>query len=184
MSKTITFPGDQIATIEEFEAGLNTFDDGDKVRSTIIGTKSVDRRERIANVTSNKTVPVPEAGDTIVGVVAAVMSSMIAITVKYINGRPISSGVECVCSTRNFRRKCIALVNDVMILKIISKINGATHATFSEPHLGVLYTRCRKCGDQVTRYRDAIKCIECRWIDERKLSSNFESTDFARLSKR
>lgn len=183
MSDAFTFPGDQIATIEEYEAGPNTFDDGDKVRSAVLGTKVVDKKGRIASVSRNTQIPVPEAGDTIVGVVAAVMSSMIAVTIKYINGRPIHSEVECVCSIRNFRRKCIALVNDVMVLKIVRRINGATHATFSEPHLGVIYTLCRKCGDKVIRHRDVVKCRTCGWIDERKLSSDFDNSDFAKLSK-
>jgi exosome complex component CSL4 len=29
--------------------------------------------------------------------------------------------------------------------------------------------------------RDAIKCTECAWIDERKLSTNFGKNDFFNL---
>ncbi len=36
MSEPMTFPGDQIASIEEYESGDNTFDDGDKVRSLVV----------------------------------------------------------------------------------------------------------------------------------------------------
>jgi len=42
----------------------------------------------------------------------------------------------------------------------------------------VLFTKCKKCGGNVVAMRDAIKCIECAWIDERKLSTNFGNSDF------
>ena len=36
MSEAVTFPGDAIASIEEYEAGYNTFDDGDMVRASAV----------------------------------------------------------------------------------------------------------------------------------------------------
>jgi len=39
MSDNSVFPGDKIASIEEYEAGHNTFDDGDMVRSSTMGEK-------------------------------------------------------------------------------------------------------------------------------------------------
>src|SRR3989344_5032234 len=144
MSEIAALPGDKIASIEEYEAGYNTFDDGDMVR-------------------------------------AAVMSSMIAVSIDYINGKPTTSKVECVCSTRNLRKKNVALVNDIVTLKILNHLNGTIHATIEEPHLGVLFTKCRKCGGKVVQMRDAIKCTECAWIDERKLSANYGNTDFVKL---
>ena len=45
MSDSVTiFPGDKIASIEEYEAGYNTFDDGDMVRSTV-GRKVIDKKQ-------------------------------------------------------------------------------------------------------------------------------------------
>lgn len=181
MSENIVFPGDQIASIEEFEAGYNTFDDGDMVRAATIGKKDMDKATRIANIIHPKNISIPREGDVVIGTVAAVMSSMIAVSIDYINGKPTISKVECVCSTRNIRKKNIALVNDIVTLKIISHLNGTIHATIDEPHLGILFTKCRKCGGKVVPMRDAIKCTECSWIDERKLSSNFGKSDFVNL---
>ena len=42
MSDNSVFPGDKIASIEEYEAGHNTFDDGDMVRSSTMGEKNMD----------------------------------------------------------------------------------------------------------------------------------------------
>ena len=181
MSETATFPGDKIASIEEYEAGQNTFDDGDMVRASTVGEKILDKTTRIASIKHPRLLSIPRIGDTVIGSVVAVMSSMIAVSIDYINGKPTTSKVECVCSTRNIRKKNIALANDIVTLKIKNHLNGTIHATIDESHLGVLFTKCRKCGGKVVPMRDAIKCTECSWIDERKLSSNFNNSDFIRL---
>ncbi len=167
-------PGDRIAYIEEYVPGRNTFDDGDAVRAAVVGSPVIDREQRTASIRDPKGLTVPDAGDTIVGTVAAVMSTMFAVAIKFINGRPITSGVECICSTRSMRRNAVvALPNDVVVLKIASHLNGAIHAKMDEPELGILFTKCRKCGLRVITSRDGVKCVECGWFDERKLSSAF-----------
>ncbi len=181
MSENTTFPGDKIASIEEYEAGHNTFDDGDMVIAATVGEKDLNKTTRIASIKHPKLLSIPKVGDIVIGTVAAVMSSMIAVSIDYINGKPTTSKVECICSTRNIRIRNIALVNDIVTLKILSHLNGTIHATISEPHLGILFTKCRKCGGKVVPMRDAIKCTECAWIDERKLSSNFGKSDFFNL---
>jgi len=181
MSETATFPGDTIASIEEYEAGYNTFDDGDMGRAYTVGEKILDKSTRIARIKHPKMLSIPRGGDTVIGTVAAVMSSMIAVSIDYINEKPTTSKVECICSTRNIRRKNIALVKDIVTLKISNHLNGTIHATIDEPNLGVLFTKCRKCGGKVVPMRDAIKCTECSWIDERKLSTNFGNSDFFHL---
>jgi len=181
MSENSPFPGDKIASIEEYEAGHNTFDDGDMVRAATVGQIDMDKTSRVANVNHPKLLSIPRVGDVIVGSVAAVMSSMIAVSIDYINGKPTTSKVECVCGTRNLRIRNVALVNDIVTLKIVSHINGTIHAAINEPELGILYTKCRKCGGKVVSMRDAIKCADCGWIDERKLSKNFGKYDFVKL---
>ncbi len=181
MSNNQAIPGDKIAIIEEYEGGKNTFEDGHNVRATVIGTTEIDKINRIAQVNKLKFSGIPEVNDIIVGTVAAVMSSMIAVSINYVNNIRTKSNVECICQTRHLRKKNIALVNDVVVLKITAHKNGTIHATLSEPELGVLYTKCKRCGGKVIPLRDAIKCTECNWIDERKLSSNFGKSDFVKL---
>lgn len=181
MSENATFPGDKLASIEEYEAGYNTFDDGDMVRAATVGERDIDKSTRVASIKHPKVLSIPKVGDVIIGTVAAVMSSMIAVSIDYINGEPTTSKVECVCGTRNLRIRNVALVNDIVKLKIINHLNGTIHAAINEPELGILLTKCRKCGGRVVSMRDAIKCTECAWIDERKLSSSFGKNDFVKL---
>jgi len=181
MSENAVFPGDKIASIEEYGAGYNTFDDGDMIRAATVGQKDLDKTSRVANIKHPKLLSIPKVGDIIIGTVAAVMSSMIAVSIDYINGEPTTSKVECICGTRNLRIRNVALVNDIVTLKILNHLNGTIHAAINEPNLGVLYTKCRKCGGKVVSMRDAIKCTECAWIDERKLSSDFGKNNFVNL---
>ena len=181
MSENAVFPGDKIASIEEYEAGHNTFDDGDMIRAATVGQKDLDKTIRVVNIKHPKLLSIPKVGDIIIGTVAAVMSSMIAVSIDYINGKPTTSKVECICGTRNLRIRNVALVNDIVTLKILNHLNGTIHAAINEPGLGILFTKCRKCGGKVVSMRDAIKCTECAWIDERKLSTDFGKLDFVNL---
>ena len=164
-------PGDKIAITEEYEAGNNACDDGNVVRATVIGENQIDKKERLVHVKNHKSLSVPEVGDVVIGTVEAVMGSMMAILIKYINGKAVKSQVECICPTRNIRKRNIALVN------------GAIHATIQDPSLGVLFTKCRKCGMDVKPLRDIVKCVECGWTDDRKLSSDFLKTDFLKVGE-
>ncbi len=183
MSENKTIPGDKIGIIEEFESGKNTFEDGHNVRATVIGTVEIDKKSRIAQVQNIRTSGIPEVDDVVIGTVAAVMSSMIAVSINYVNNIRTKSNVECICQTRHFRKKNIALLNDIVVLRIIAHKNGTIHASINEPEFGVLFTKCKKCGGQVIPMRDAIKCTECNWIDERKLSNNFGKNNFIKLGE-
>ena len=174
-------PGDRIAITEECGAGNNACDDGQIVRATVIGESEVDKKEHLVNVKNYKSTSIPEKGDVIIGTVEAVMGSMIAVLINYINSKPVKSQVECICATRSIRKKNVALVKDLVKLKIIGHLNGAIHATMQDPELGVLFTKCRKCGMDVKPLRDIVKCVECGWTDDRKLSSDFLKTDFLKV---
>ena len=176
-------PGDKIAITEEYEAGKNACDDGHIVRSTVIGENQIDKKDRLVHVKNHKSISIPEQGDIVIGTVEAVMGSMMAVLIKYINSKPINIGVECIYPTKNIRKRNVALVKDVVKLKIVGHLNGTIHATIQEPSLGVLFTKCRKCGMDVKPLRDIIKCVECGWTDDRKLSSDFLKTDFLKVGE-
>ena len=180
MSNSV-LPGDKIAIIEEYGLGNNTYNDDEIVRSTVIGDSDVNKKEHTVNVKNLKTTSYPQSDDIVIGTVEAVMGSMFVVLVKYINSKPVKSQVECICSTVNIRKRNIALVKDLVKIKILGELNGAIHGTINGSDLGVLFTKCRKCGNDVKPLRDIIKCIECGWTDDRKLSSDFLKTDFIKV---
>ncbi len=176
-----SLPGDKVATIEEFETGRNTFDDGHTIRSVVVGTKEFDKTNRIAKINQLKSPAVPQVNDLVIGYVVALMNNMFAINMLYINGKPTHSGLECICQARGAKKRIIARVSDVVMVKIISHLNGAIHATISESELGVLFTQCNKCAGKVVQIGANVKCVDCGYIEERKLSSKFGNSDFIKL---
>ena len=178
MDKNQKIPGEKIALIEEYLPGENTFEDNDTIRASTIGRVNLDSNEKIASINKQTQITVPKVGDVIIGVVEANLPSMIAIMIKYINGKKVVAGLECICVTRHMRKKNIALAKDVVKAEIINHINGTIHASIDSQELGVLFTKCRKCFGTVAKMRDAVKCKDCGWIDDRKLSSDFGKSEF------
>jgi exosome complex component CSL4 len=178
MDKNQKIPGEKIALIEEYLPGENTFEDNDAIRATTIGSVNLDSNEKLASINKQTQITVPKVGDVIIGVVAANLPSMIAIMIKYVNGKKVVADLECICVTRHIRKKNIALAQDVVKAEIISHINGTIHASIDSEELGVLFTKCRKCYGTVVKMRDAVKCKDCTWIDDRKLSSDFGKSEF------
>ena len=178
MENNQKIPGEKIAQIEEYLPGDNTYEDKDVIRATTIGNINLDSVERLASINRQKQITVPKVGDIIIGVVEANLPSMIAIMIKFVNGKKVNSDLDCVCVTRHIRKKNIALAKDVVKVEIISHINGTIHASIDSEDLGVLFTKCRKCFGTVVKMRDAVKCKDCGWIDDRKLSSDFGKTEF------
>ena len=178
MNENQKIPGQRIASIEEYLPGENTFEDNDVIRATTIGDINLNSAERLASINRQKRITVPKIGDIIIGVVEANLPSMIAIMIKYVNGKKVVADLECICVTRHIRKKNIALAKDVVKVEIISHINGTIHASIDKPELGVLFTKCRKCFGTVVKMRDAVKCKDCGWIDDRKLSLDFGKSEF------
>jgi len=182
MSQKPALPGDKVAIIEEFETGPNTFDDGQSIRSLVVGMPEFDKANRIAKINELKRPAVPKAGDVIIGNVSALMNNMFAINILYINGKPTHSGLECICQAKGAKKRILARVSDIIMIKMICLLNGVMHATISEPELGVLFTQCNKCGGKVVALGGNVKCIDCGYIEERKLSTKFGNSDFIKLS--
>ena len=178
MNDNQKIPGEKIAQVEEYLPGNNTFEDDYAIRATTIGDINLDSKERLASINSQTQITVPKVGDVIIGVVEANLPSMIAIMIKYVNGKKVVADLECVCVTRHIRKKNIALAKDVVKAEIISHINGTIHASIDSQELGVLFTKCRKCFGTVVKMRDAVKCKDCTWIDDRKLSLDFGKSEF------
>lgn len=184
MSQKPTLPGDKIAIIEEFETGQNTFDDGQSIRSLVIGTSEFDKTNRIARINEMRKPAVAQVNDVITGNISALMNNMFAINILYINGKPTHSGLECICQAKGAKKRILVRVGDIVNAKIISHLNGVIHATINEPELGVLFTQCIKCGAKVISMGSSIKCIDCGYIEERKLSNKFGNSDFIKFNSK
>jgi len=181
MSEDHVFPGDRIAIIEEYETGENTFDDGHNVRSSVIGVTAFNKKDRMAIVKASNRVLTPRVNDIVIGSVDSVLSRMFAVTIYYINSIPTNAKIECINQLGDNKRRTVVRVGDLVTLRIISTLNGKVQSSIDESEFGVLFSKCIKCVGNVIRMGSGVKCIECGYVEERKLSSNFGNTNFLKL---
>ncbi len=176
-------PGDQVASIEEFEGGKNTYvaPDG-AIRSAAVGTKVYDLKRRIVKIEQKNSPMLPKVGDIVVGHVDMIFSSMVSVKILYLNDKKFGAGSSAIASARvgardrdrRGDRRAVFRTGDILRGRIISLLNSTVHITLAEREFGVLYALCFMCGGDTVRTNDnTIKCIECGAFEDRKLTHDY-----------
>src|ERR671918_2640961 len=97
---TPILPGEQVAFIEEFEGGKNTYITDGTIRSTAVGTRVYDFKRRIVKINQKNSPMLPKIGDVLVGYIEMLFGSMISVRVLYINEKKSYAGFSAIASTR------------------------------------------------------------------------------------
>jgi exosome complex component CSL4 len=183
----VILPGEQVASIEEFEGGKNTYltEDG-TIRSAAIGTKALDLKRRIVKIEPKNAPTMPKIGDILVGYVEMIFASMISVKVLYINGTRSKSGFAAIASmrvgsSRDRRERPIFRTGDIIRGRVMSLLNSTVHMTIAEREFGVLYTTCFMCGGDTVKVNDTVKCIECGAWEPRKLTNDYGKETFRQI---
>ncbi|MFL6347288.1 MAG: exosome complex RNA-binding protein Csl4 [Nitrososphaeraceae archaeon] len=188
-------PGEQVASIEEFEAGKNTYIDNGSVRSTALGVKVYDFKRRIVKIDQKNSPMLPKIGDIIVGYIEMLFGNMFSVRILYINDKKSDAGFSAIASTRlgggagfgrdrgDRRGRIIFRIGDIVRGRVISLLNSTIHITIDEKEFGVLYALCFNCGDDTVRVNNTIKCIECGSYEERKLTNDYGKETFRLIHK-
>ncbi|MGI0015770.1 MAG: exosome complex RNA-binding protein Csl4 [Nitrososphaera sp.] len=186
-------PGDQVASIEEFEGGKNTYISPDgAIRSAAVGTKVYDLKRRIVKIEQKNSPMLPKVGDIVVGNVDMIFSSMVSVKMLYLNDKKFGAGYSAIASARvgardrdrRGDRRAVFRTGDILRGRIISLLNSTVHLTLAEREFGVLYTLCFMCGGDTVRTNDnTIKCIECGAFEDRKLTHDYGKETFRLIHK-
>jgi exosome complex component CSL4 len=186
-NNNVILPGEQVASIEEFEGGKNTYllQDG-TIRSATIGTKAIDLKRRIIKIEPKKAPMLPKIGDILVGYVEMIFASMISVKVLYINGVRSNSGFSAIASMRvgggrDRRERPIFRTGDIIRGRVMSLLNSTVHMTIAEREFGVLCTTCFMCGGDTVKVNDTVKCIECGAWEPRKLTNDYGKETFRQI---
>jgi exosome complex component CSL4 len=193
---TPILPGEQVALIEEFEGGKNTYITDGTIRSTAVGTRIYDFKRRIVKINQKNSPMLPKIGDILVGYIEMLFGSMISVRVLYINEKKSYAGFSAIASTRigsssnsggsgggwrergDRRGRIIFRVGDIIRGRVISLLNSTIHITIDEKEFGVLYTLCFNCGGDTVRVHNSVKCIECGMYEDRKLTYDYGKETF------
>jgi exosome complex component CSL4 len=193
---TPIFPGEQVALIEEFEGGKNTYITDGTIRSKAVGTRVYDFKRRIVKINPKNSPMLPKIGDVLVGYIEMLFGSMMSVRVLYINEKKSYAGFSAIASARtggggsnnsggggwrergDRRGRTIFRVGDIIRGRVISLLNSTIHITIDEKEFGVLYTLCFNCGSDTVRVHNSVKCMECGVYEERKLTSDYGKETF------
>jgi exosome complex component CSL4 len=190
---TPIFPGEQVAFIEEFEGGKNTYITDGTIRSKAVGTRVYDFKRRTVKINQKNSPMLPKIGDVLVGYIEMLFGSMISVRILYINKMKSHAGFSAIASTRigggsnnsggwrergERRGRTIFRVGDIIRGRVISLLNSTIHITIDEKEFGVLYTLCFNCGSDTVRVHNSVKCIECGVYEERKLTYDYGKETF------
>ncbi|HYX54694.1 MAG TPA: exosome complex RNA-binding protein Csl4 [Nitrososphaeraceae archaeon] len=193
---TPIFPGEQVALIEEFEGGKNTYITDGTIRSKAVGTRVYDFKRRIVKINPKNSPMLPKIGDVLVGYLEMLFGSMMSVRVLYINEKKSYAGFSAIASARtgsggsnnsggggwrergDRRSRTIFRVGDIIRGRVISLLNSTIHITIDEKEFGVLYTLCFNCGGDTVRVHNSVKCIECGVYEERKLTHDYGKETF------
>ena len=193
---TPIFPGEQVALIEEFEGGKNTYITDGTIRSKAVGTRVYDFKRRIVKINPKNSPMLPKIGDVLVGYIEMLFGSMMSVRVLYINEKKSYAGFSAIASARtggggsnnsggggwrergDRRGRTIFRVGDIIRGRVISLLNSTVHITIDEKEFGVLYTLCFNCGGDTVRVHNSVKCIECGVYEERKLTHDYGKETF------
>jgi exosome complex component CSL4 len=191
---TAILPGEQVAYIEEFEGGKNTYITDGTIRSTAVGTKIYDFKRRIVKIEQKNSPMLPKIGDTVVGFIEMLFGSMFSLRILYVNDQKSVAGFSAIASTRvggsgwgrdrgDRRGRIIFRVGDIIRGRVISLLNSTIHITIDEKEFGVLYTLCFNCGGDTVRLNSSVKCIECGSYEDRKLAHDYSRETFRLIHK-
>jgi exosome complex component CSL4 len=192
LTSTPILPGDHVASIEEFEAGKNTYVSDGTVRSTAVGTRNYDFKKRLAKIDKINAPMLPKIGDIVVGYIEMLFGSMMSVRILYIDQKVSIAGFSAIASARisasfrerDRRTRIVFRVGDIIRGRIISLLNSSIHITIDEKEFGVIYTLCFNCGGDTVRVNNNnIKCIECGVNEDRKLTVDYGKDTFSLIHR-
>ena len=177
-----SLPGEHIAVIEEAEPQGDYYVDGEGViRAAKVTTVIFDIDKRVVSLDgiALRSRP-PEKGDIIIGVIEdSLPEDMQRMRVYKINGRESNARFTAIIlGDKRKTRGPPSKIGDIVRAKVVTRVDGMILASIADKDLGVLWTRCSRCGGGVVRRREnTIRCTRCGYVDRRKLAPDFMSID-------
>jgi exosome complex component CSL4 len=173
------YPGEEIAVIEEFSAGENTYEDNGQVRASSLGKVFYDMINRRSNILSVKK-PVLfnlKKAKYVYGTVTLVKEDSATISINSIEERFISPSITGYLHISQISNKYLEKITDGIKLGDIIKarplsISIPLPLTLKGKDLGVVLAQCSICGTLMIKTdEEHLKCPNCGNIEKRKIGN-------------
>ena len=183
MKEKFVLPGDSIANALEYLPSFGTYADEDDVRSSATGESELNETERTAKIRIATKIPkIQQRGTFTYGTVVKVSDKRAMIDLHSFESgkfRLIPSGETAILKVEDVKRGFVKSMKeefkegDLIKVKIINVSKTGVDLTTDERDLGVIKTNCSRCRKDVSRIGFKVKCNSCVWVENRKLSSQY-----------
>jgi len=180
MTKTMVFPGDEVAVEEEYLASDGTFAEDGKIFASQIGTLVLDDENCVAKVVTPNPPNILRPGDIVYAVVSDIRTSMATADVILKKGNDRGIGGETY-ATIHVSKISSGYTDDVskemrkgdLIRARVSATSPSLQLTTKDDSLGVIKALCGNCKTVLERKGRMLHCPECKTNNPRKLAMDY-----------
>ncbi len=175
-------PGEAIGFSEEFMPGDWTFEEEGNIIASVTGNVKFDMKERKINVIPLVSVP-PEVknGDAVIGQIWELKPQLALVDVIKIKGveRTLPGQIRGAIHISKTREGYVSelskefAVGDVVLAKVQSTDREPLELTTISKEMGVIKAFCLRCGGPMEPFKHGLRCLECKHIEPRKVSSEY-----------
>lgn len=180
MNRTIVLPGEPICKEEEYLPHKGVYvDENGTIRATTIGIPIYDATNRRVQIKPSKELKIPKAGDIVISYVNSMRDDIAFVKIlgyditklfkhSFTGILHISQVVDAKGeSLYNYLR-----LGDLVRVRVLNSYIPLL-VTIKEPKLGVILAFCSKCGNELIKDGDKLKCSVCDNTEFRKLSIDY-----------
>jgi len=182
-SGDIVVPGDQLCVIEELSPSYGTYEKDGVVYAAAPGAVSMDLKERVIKVlqaNGKMKLALPVKGDILMGEVVNAYEKRAEVAIVRRNGEDFHSGLVGEIHISNVTRRFIKSMHDVLkVSDIVRAVALNTHEiptilSVIGPELGVVFSRCSRCGQSLTltTYNNMF-CLRCENRETREVANDY-----------
>ncbi len=183
--KRLVLPGEELGTTEEFLPGTGTYEDGGRIYAAVAGVLDVDTKE-MATIVRPANPPVKlKIGDTVIGTVDEVRSSMVELELARVAGRTRAIADQGAASIHvsHISENYVPDVEsqyrllDVVRAKVI-QVEPSIQLSTAGMDFGVIRALCGKCRKPLKLKGETLWCEADQRTETRKLSRTYGSLEF------
>jgi exosome complex component CSL4 len=173
----LVLPGDYLGAAEEFLPGRGTYEHSGRIYASLLGTPSIDSRDRTIRVEPKNSVPEIAEGDLVYARVDELKTAMAICTVlstatsrRGVPGQP--EGTVHVSKVKDGYTESLAgefAIGDIVFAKVLQG-RPSIKLTTAAPTLGVVSARCQACHALLNLNGKAPTCPRCGHQERRKLA--------------
>jgi len=173
-------PGDKLGVVEEFLAGLGTYEESGTIYANFTGKAKIDNKNKRVTVTPITRVPeLPKEGTTVIASVTHTQEKIATVSIWKIDGKTIQNPFTAILhissSSPRYERNMsdVCKAGDIIRARVIDMTNRIPQLTTAGRGLGVVKASCSKCGGILDFGNRKLQCVACGNIERRRLAEDF-----------